>query len=153
MWYSIHRKMNGGYRYDELDYIGRCQNCHVCSGDRAAENFALCCRLPATGRTIHGCRQCLLAGCCRYRKRPETAYRYGCIKQHLLPYKSRAVFHSDEIVRLLTLYRPATHPIHFTAYFTRQNHRCAAWAVFFFYFMFVSFLPYGTLTVVCRAFL
>ena len=29
--------------------------------------------------------------------------------------------------------RPATHPIHFAAYFTRQNHRCAAWAVFFFY--------------------
>ena len=31
------------------------------------------------------------------------------------------------------IYRPATHPIHFAAYFTRQNHRCAAWAVFFFY--------------------
>ena len=29
--------------------------------------------------------------------------------------------------------RPATHPIHFAAYFTRQNHRCAAWAVFFFF--------------------
>ena len=29
--------------------------------------------------------------------------------------------------------RPATHPIHFAAYFTRQNHRYAAWAVFFFY--------------------
>jgi hypothetical protein len=29
--------------------------------------------------------------------------------------------------------RPATHPIHFAAYFTRQNHRCAAWAIFFFY--------------------
>ena len=28
--------------------------------------------------------------------------------------------------------RPATHPIHFAAYFTRQNHRCAAWAVFFY---------------------
>ena len=31
------------------------------------------------------------------------------------------------------IYRPATHPIHFAAYFTRQNHRCAAWAVFFFF--------------------
>jgi len=30
------------------------------------------------------------------------------------------------------IYRPATHPIHFAAYFIRQNHRCAAWAVFFF---------------------
>ena len=30
-------------------------------------------------------------------------------------------------------YRPATYPIHFAAYFTRQNHRYAAWAVFFFY--------------------
>ena len=30
-------------------------------------------------------------------------------------------------------YRPATHPIHFAAYFIRQNHRCAAWAVFFFF--------------------
>ena len=29
--------------------------------------------------------------------------------------------------------RPTTHPIHFVAYFTRQNHRCAAWAVFFFF--------------------
>ena len=29
------------------------------------------------------------------------------------------------------IYRPATHPIHFAAYFTRQNHRCAVWAVFF----------------------
>ena len=31
------------------------------------------------------------------------------------------------------IYRPATHPIHFAAYFTRQNHRCAAWVVFFFF--------------------
>ena len=28
---------------------------------------------------------------------------------------------------------PATHPIHFAAYFPRQNHRCAAWVVFFFF--------------------
>ena len=31
------------------------------------------------------------------------------------------------------IYRPATHPIHFAVCFTRQNHRCAAWAVFFFF--------------------
>jgi hypothetical protein len=31
------------------------------------------------------------------------------------------------------IYRPATHPIHFAADSPRQNHRCAAWAVFFFY--------------------
>jgi hypothetical protein len=30
------------------------------------------------------------------------------------------------------IYRPATHPIHFAADSPRQNHRCAAWAVFFF---------------------
>ena len=29
------------------------------------------------------------------------------------------------------IYRPATHPIHFAAYFTRQNHRCAAGRYFF----------------------
>jgi len=29
--------------------------------------------------------------------------------------------------------RPATHPIHFAADLPRQNHRCAAWAVFFFF--------------------
>ena len=29
--------------------------------------------------------------------------------------------------------RPATHPIHFAADSPRQNHRCAAWAVFFFF--------------------
>ena len=31
------------------------------------------------------------------------------------------------------IYRPATHPIHFAANSPRQNHRCAAWAVFFFF--------------------
>ena len=31
------------------------------------------------------------------------------------------------------IYRPATHPIHFAADSPRQNHRCAAWAVFFFF--------------------
>ena len=30
------------------------------------------------------------------------------------------------------IYRPATHPIYFAADSPRQNHRCAAWAVFFF---------------------
>ena len=30
-------------------------------------------------------------------------------------------------------YRPATYPIHFAADSPRQNHRCAAWAVFFFF--------------------
>ena len=29
------------------------------------------------------------------------------------------------------IYRPATHPIYFAADSPRQNHRCAAWAVFF----------------------
>lgn len=60
---------------------------------------------PQLVAQYHRCRQCLPAGCCRYRKHHETAYRYGCIKQNLLPYKSRAVFHSDKTVRLLTLYR------------------------------------------------
>ena len=31
------------------------------------------------------------------------------------------------------IFRPATHPIHFAADSPRQNHRCAAWAVFFFF--------------------
>ena len=97
------------YRYDESDHIGGCKNCHDSIGDCAAENFARCRGLSATGRTIHGCRQCLSAGCCRYRKRPEPAYRYGRIKQNLLPYISRAVFHSDKTVRLLTLYRNKIH--------------------------------------------
>ena len=31
------------------------------------------------------------------------------------------------------IYRPATHPIYFAADSPRQNHRCAAWAAFFFF--------------------
>ena len=31
------------------------------------------------------------------------------------------------------IYRPATHPIHFAADSPDKIHRCAAWAVFFFY--------------------
>ena len=124
----IHRKMNGGYRYDESDHIGGCKNRHVRSRDRAAENFARCRGLSATGRTIHGCRQCLSAGCCRYGKHHETAYRYGRIKQNLLPYKSRTVFHSDETVKTSDTLPPRNTPDSFCRLLhpTKSSLRCAS---------------------------
>ena len=53
----------------------------------------------------------------------------------IIPNKSTAISVKKRFCAVLfpaKIYRPATHPIHFAAYFTRQNHRCAAWAVFFF---------------------
>ena len=49
------------------------------------------------------------------------------------PTKFVEKYRMARIYSLWRFYRPATHPIHFAAYFTRQNHRCAAWAVFFFF--------------------